>query len=118
MEATREGSLSTQMSRAMEYYLTKRTSVKQAAKIHNVPRHALYKMLKFANLTRPVSESFRAESKGDPTEQEILERSAAIRQSWTPEERAKRWVASGRNDVRLEKMYGALRRAYRASEAA
>jgi|694.fasta_scaffold127968_2 transposase len=117
MEA-REGSRSTQMSRAMEHYLTQRTSVKEAARIHNVPRHALYRMLKFANKTRPVAESFRSTSKDDPTEQEILERAAAIRQSWTPEERAKRWVASGRNDVRLEKMYGALRRAYRASEAA
>lgn len=117
MEA-REGSLSTQMSRAMKYYTSNRTSVKEAARIHNVPRHALYKMLRFANLTRPVSDSFRVESSGDPTEQEILERAAAIRESWSPQERAKRWVASGKTDVRLEKMYGALRKAYRASEAA
>lgn len=113
----REGSLSTQLSKAVKAYQSG-LSLKAAALAHNVPRGTLYRLLRFANMMRPVSDRLQSKEPDAPSEAEVWERAAAIRESWTPEERARRWVANHRNDPRLEKMYAALRRAYRPAEAA
>jgi hypothetical protein len=54
--------------------------------------HALYDHLRFRNLNRPISQAFTKVP--DPTPEEVAERAAAIRDSWSVEECSRRWVGA------------------------
>lgn len=99
------------VQKATEMYLAG-LSVPRAAAACGISKHAVYQWLKFTNQLGARPNLIRGPRMADPSEAEIAERAAAIRAGWTDNERATRWVASGRPSLRLERMYGCLRRAY------
>ena len=97
------------MARAVAAYREGMAGTK-AAQQFGVSRHHLYKVLRFANLTRPSSER-RPTYRGPVlTEEEIWSQAAAIRAAWTSAERAKRWVGNRAPDARMERMYQSIQR--------
>ena len=111
----RIGSHSTQLKKAVELY-RQGMSAKAAADAASFPRSSLYKHLSFSNQLRKGPERYQSREPNDPTESEIWEAAAKIRETWSGEERAKRWVGSSGNE-RINKMFAVIRRHY-AGEAA
>jgi hypothetical protein len=111
----RIGSRSMQVSKAVEMYLSG-VSVMKAAMACGISKTSLYAYLKFTNTRRPPLRR-GLPSRTDPTPQEIEERAAAIRESWSPSERATRYVGANYRNERLQRMYASLRRRL-ATEAA
>jgi hypothetical protein len=109
----RIGSHSTQLKRAVQMYLSG-MSAKAAADAAHFPRSTLYKHLRFANQLRVGPSRYQSRLPLDPTEETIWSEAKKIRDSWTGEERAKRYVGGG-SAAKLDQFCEVLRRRYQGA---